>query len=104
MSGLAEQDDIDIIKGFENGLLDREKSLEEALGKLSSRDANLTSDLKQMSMNLKNSLKTESIINDKITEILSKQVTGEQEVNRIIAILDKGIKKSNKKSEKVSAL
>ena len=104
ISGLAEQDDIDIIKGFENGLLDREKSLEEALGKLSSRDANLTSDLKQMSMNLKNSLKTESIINDKITEILSKQVTGEQEVNRIIAILDKGIKKSNKMTAILSEL
>ena len=96
MTGLAEEDDMIQTKQFENTLLEREKSLEQALGKLNSRDSDLTKQLKKMSTELQNSLKTESSINDKIADILSQQITGEQEVNKLIQILDKSIKKCNK--------
>ena len=96
MTGLAEEDDMIQTKQFENTLLEREKSLEQALGKLNSRDSDLTTQLKKMSTELQNSLKTESSINDKIADILSQQITGEQEVNKLIQILDKSIKKCNK--------
>ena len=58
MTGLAEEDDMIQTKQFENTLLEREKSLEQALGKLNSRDSNLTTQLKKMSTELQNSLKT----------------------------------------------
>ena len=42
------------------------------------------------------SLTNEQTINEQITKFISSQISGEQNVNKILGILDKNIKKTNK--------
>ena len=96
MTGLATNSEVEEVRIFENNLLEREKTLSESLGQLRSRDSSLTLQLQNMSKELSDSFKTESAINTQITSIMTSQLSGEQNVNKLILILDKNIKKSNK--------
>ena len=96
MTGLAETEELEQVKLFENQLLQRELTLGEALGNLTARGSVLTTELKNLSAVININIPMESEINEKIGQVINNQVLGEKEVNKLISILDLNIKKGNR--------
>jgi len=96
MTGLAEQNELEDMKRFENELLERENTLGSTFGNLTIQDQELTQSIQNISEKMAKSLHEEQQINEQITKIISSQISGEQNVNKILGILDKNIKKTNK--------
>ena len=82
MTGLAEQQEINEVKQFENQLLQREKTLGETLGVLTARGNVITKELQDISKSMTENLQTESDIYNKITEVINNQILGDKEVNK----------------------
>ena len=95
MTGLAEQNELEQMKRFENELLERENTLGNTFGNLTIQDQELTKRIQNISEKMTKSLADEQQINEQITKIISSQISGEQNVNKILGILDKNIKKTN---------
>ena len=104
MTGLAEQQEINEVKQFENQLLQREKTLGETLGVLTARGNVVTKELQDISKSITENLQTESDIYNKITEVINNQILGDKEVNKLIGILDQNIKKANRITSILSEL
>ena len=96
MTGLAEEKELEDMRRFENELLERENSLGNTFGNLTIQDQELTNRIQNISKKMAKSLSDEQYINEQITKIISSQVSGEQNVNKILGILDKNIKKNKK--------
>ena len=94
MTGLAEQNELEQMKRFENELLERENTLGNTFGNLTIQDQELTKRIQNISEKMTKSLADEQQINEQITKIISSQISGEQNVNKILGILDKNIKKN----------
>ena len=90
MTGLAETEELEQVKLFENQLLQRELTLGEALGNITA-----TTELKNLSATININIQTKSEITEKIAQAINTQVLGEKEHNKLISILDLNIKKGN---------
>jgi len=104
MTGLAEENELEDIRRFENELLERENSLGSTFGNLTLQDAELTKRIQEISEKMAKSLTDEQSINEQITKIISSQVSGEENVNKVLSILDKNIKRSNKLTQVIMEL
>ena len=104
MTGLAETEELEQVKQFENQLLKRELTQGEALGNLTAHGSVLTSELKNISAAININIQTESEINKKIAQVINTQVLGEKEVNKLISILDLNIKKGNRMTSLLTEL
>ena len=76
--------------------MERENSLGNTFGNLTIQDEELTKRIQEISEKIAKSLTEEQSINEQITQIISSQISGEENVNKILGILDKNIKRSNK--------
>ena len=74
MTGLAETEELEQVKLFENQLLQRELTLGEALRNLTARGSVLTTELKNLSAAININNQTESEINEKIAQVINNQV------------------------------
>jgi len=104
MTGLAEENELEDMRRFENELLERENSLGSTFGNLTIQDEELTKRIQEISEKIAKSLTDEQSINEQITRIISSQVSGEENVNKILSILDKNIKRSNKLTQVIMEL
>ena len=95
MTGLAEQNKLEEMKRFENELLERENTLGNTFGNLTIQDQELTKRIQNISEKMAKSLADKQQINEQITKIISSQISGEQNVNKILGILNKNIKITN---------
>ena len=84
------------MRRFENELLERENLLGSTFGNLTIQDQELTKPIQDISQKIVKSLTDEQAINEQITKIILSQISGEQNVNKILGILDNNIKRSNK--------
>jgi len=84
--------------------LERENSLGNTFGNLTIQDEELTKRIQEISEKIAKSLTEEQSINEQITQIISSQISGEENVNKILGILDKNIKRSNKLTQLIMEL
>ena len=95
-TGLAEQTELNSLKEFENDLLIREQSLAKSFGNFTVSENILKSDIRNISDILLKSLSDEQVINEKLSELINTQMSGDKQTNKILSILDTGLKKNNK--------